>query len=335
MIAIISTYGTSVHTREGAFLVKNKDGERKLAPSKVRAIVLHQGTSITTHAAILAVNHQIDVIFAFRDGQPAGRIWSHRFGSISDIRIKQLAWVQSPAANNMIRQMLVEKCDRQISLLKSLAHDRPSLSDIVVKATESLAEAKQAMENTASETFTRKETHGRLRGLEGSAARAYFQCLGQIVPEPYRFEKRSKRPARDMFNCILNYLYGILYARVESALITAGIDPYLGIMHRNEYNRPVLVFDLIEQYRIWADAVTLHLCFRHIPDESMFTFRNNGYWLEGPGKKLVVQAFNLYMEEIEQWHGRRRSRYTHIQDDSHALAGTITGKKNEPDQVVI
>jgi len=59
------------------------------------------------------------------------------------------------------------------------------------------------------------EQRGTLMGLEGSAGRAYFACLGQLVPEAYRFEGRSRHPARDAFNAMLNYSYGVLYSLVE------------------------------------------------------------------------------------------------------------------------
>ena len=93
------------------------------------------------------------------------------------------------------------------------------------------------------------ENSARLRAWEGSAAKAYFQLLSASLPPPLPFKKRSRRPAKDPFNCMLNYAYGILYGRL------AGIDPYMGVFHRDNYNRPVLVYDCIESYRHWAESV--------------------------------------------------------------------------------
>ncbi len=127
---------------------------------------------------------------------------------------------------------------------------------------------------------------------------------------------------------MLNYLYGILYSRCESALVAAGVDPYLGLMHRNEYNRPVLAYDIIERYRIWAEAVAVQLCFRLIPEEFMFSYEKEGYWLEAPGKKILVNAYELYMEEVIQHNGRRRSRNRHIIEDAQVLASEIMKDDN-------
>lgn len=56
-------------------------------------------------------------------------------------------------------------------------------------------------------------------------------------------------PAFDAFNSLLNYLYGMLYVMVEMALVKAGIDPYMGILHADEYQKITMVYDCIEPYR--------------------------------------------------------------------------------------
>jgi CRISPR-associated protein Cas1 len=65
----------------------------------------------------------------------------------------------------------------------------------------------------------------------------------------------------------------MLYGHCESALIHAGLDPFIGIMHRDEYNRPVLVYDFIEQFRHWADYVVCHLCLQEVVCEEFLRSR--------------------------------------------------------------
>lgn len=62
-----------------------------------------------------------------------------------------------------------------------------------------------------------------------------------------------------MVNALLNYGYGILYGSIQVELIKAGIDPYIGVLHRDNYNKPVLVYDIIELYRTWIDEVVFSL----------------------------------------------------------------------------
>lgn len=37
--------------------------------------------------------------------------------------------------------------------------------------------------------------------------------------------------ARDPYNVVLNYLFGVLYSKVEQALVLAGFDVKIGILH--------------------------------------------------------------------------------------------------------
>jgi len=76
-----------------------------------------------------------------------------------------------------------------------------------------------------------------------------------LIPEKYAFEARSRNPAKDPFNCMLNYSYGILYSSVEKACIIAGLDPYIGIMHTDNYNKKALVYDMVEMYRGYMDEI--------------------------------------------------------------------------------
>ncbi len=104
-----------------------------------------------------------------------------------------------------------------------------------------------------------------------------------LLPEQYRFKERSKHPAKDAFNALLNYGYGILYGKIEGSLIKAGIDPYVGVFHRENYNRPVLVFDIIELFRSWIDYVVVDLCYQQVVTDDWFNITSDGaYWLEAP-----------------------------------------------------
>ena len=102
----------------------------------------------------------------------------------------------------------------------------------------------------------------RIRGWEGNAGRHYFEALSRAIPTEFAFRGRSFRPAHDPFNAALNYAYGILYSRTERALMLAGLDPYLGFLHRDDYNLMSLVFDFIEPYRIHAERCVFGLFAR-------------------------------------------------------------------------
>lgn len=122
-------------------------------------------------------------------------------------------------------------------------------------------------------------------------------------------------------NALLNYGYGILYGKVEGALIKAGIDPYVGVFHRDDYNRPVLVYDVIELYRVWVDYVVYSLVAQNSITDEFYSVKSDGsYWLEGLGRRVLIQSLNDYLDEIILMNGVSRSRENHILLQAQNLA---------------
>jgi CRISPR-associated protein Cas1 len=86
-------------------------------------------------------------------------------------------------------------------------------------------------------------------GIEGICARTYYQALRYYFPPEWKFNGRNRRPPLDPINALLSWGYGVLLARVFSATVQAGLDPYLGFFHATESYRPNLVLDLMEEFR--------------------------------------------------------------------------------------
>jgi CRISPR/Cas system-associated endonuclease Cas1 len=55
-------------------------------------------------------------------------------------------------------------------------------------------------------------------------------------------------------NAILNYLYAILESEARLAAAELGLDPGLGVLHRDTPNRDSLACDLMEPVRPLVDA---------------------------------------------------------------------------------
>jgi CRISPR-associated protein Cas1 len=256
---------------------------------------------------LLAVEREIEVLFMDRSGNVIGRIWSPKYGSVSTIRKGQLNFSLSHHAIDWIKDVICQKIENQQALLLAM-----EVSDMVEK--NKVAHARHRLEDYRSkiqilngEVIT--DISSTLRGWEGLASKIYFETLNIFLPEKYRFEKRSQRPAMDVANALLNYGYGILYGKVEGALIKAGIDPYIGVLHRDDYNRPVLVYDVIELYRVWVDYVVYTLLMQQAVTEEYYSVQTDGsYWLEPLGRRVLIQSLNDYLEETIDVRGQVRSR---------------------------
>ena len=120
MHLILNSYGTALYVKQRAFLIKAAAGEDLIAPDKVKTISIAKGTRVSSDAILLAIAHEIDVLFTEKSGEPAGRVWSNRYGSVATIRKNQLAFTFSPAAVGWVRGLLAHKLNGQTALLLSL-----------------------------------------------------------------------------------------------------------------------------------------------------------------------------------------------------------------------
>lgn len=316
----INKHGCSVQVRDGFFVIKQLEGEETRVPAgSVHTIFINRGSKLSAEVAFLAAELDIDVMFTDRNGQPVARLWGNRFGSIATIRKQQLAFSQHAQSLDWVKQLLAEKVEGQIALMWTLLHNDRSNEALIEKAAHKLDGLRQRILEAKGQTLP--EAAGHLRALEGSASKAYWQAVSDSLPHQYTFAARSRRPATDMFNAMLNYGYGILYGKVESALIKAGIDPYIGIFHRDEYNRPVLVYDVVERFRVWVDYVVISLCRQQVIFPEFFDIENGGFWLNEHGKRILIQTQEDYFEEITAYRRLDRSRNTHLELYGHALAG--------------
>ena len=116
-----------------------------------------------------------------------------------------------------------------------------------------------------------------LRGVEGAAARIYFQVLPHMLRnKAFEFRGRNKRPPLDPVNALLSFVYTLLTNEVLSAVKACGLDPYLGALHEVSYGRPSIACDLVEEYRCFlGDRLVLGLINRKAINPDDFIYRKN------------------------------------------------------------
>lgn len=135
-----------------------------------------------------------------------------------------------------------------------------------------------------------------LRGVEGEAARGYFEALNRLVRADLRasfaMNGRSRRPPRDRMNALLSFFYSMLMNDCRSACEAAGLDPQIGFLHAVRPGRAALALDLMEEFRPLADRLALTLVNRGQIRHGDFAEREGGaVLLEGDARKAVVVAY--------------------------------------------
>jgi len=232
MHLVINTFGATLQKENGHFAISTPEGKQTFPPDVVKSISISKAARITSDAIILAIKHQVDVLFVNDLGNPEGRVWSVQYGSISNIRKAQVNFLYSKAALGWVKDLIYHKMDNQVALLLSLQPEKDILPthNLFKSAINSIEDYKKKVGEVSGEFVS--DVAPSIRGWEGAAAKRYFQAISKLMPGAFQFESRDRQPAKDPFNALLNYAYGILYGKIEGALIKAGIDPYVGIFHR-------------------------------------------------------------------------------------------------------
>ncbi len=197
---------------------------------------------------MLAMSFGIDLVF-MRGSKPVGRIIPYKYGTLMRNWALQVKLHESGGSVFIAKKILEGKLHNQrMVLLEYARRFRGSGRDAGL------------LEEKSAEIMDRMIELGRacsveeLIVVEGHAAKAYWTGISHILPEEIGFNHRYTRsnppPGElDPFNIALNIGYGLLRKEVWRAVFLAGLNPYLGFLHKPRGGRPALVLDLMEEFR--------------------------------------------------------------------------------------
>ncbi len=320
MQLVINTRGAYLKKEKNCFLVKNDDKSFEVSADKIDSILITTSATITTDAIEFAVKNNIDIVFLNYFGDPYGRVWHSKLGSTTLIRRRQLEAEASSVGFNLARGWIAQKLENQLDFLKDLKKNRPEDYDTL---TQYIAKIEQLKDNLMSIKGSLDEKRGSIMGTEGMASLTYFGALSSIMPDAWKFNGRSRDPAHDAFNCLLNYGYGVLYSQVEKACIIAGLDPYMGFLHTDNYNKKSFVFDLIEMFRIHIDRTVINLFSKKQVHEGLFDKIPGGLYLNKEGKTVLISAVNEALDKEIDYNGRNVKVRNTIQMECHSIANGL------------
>lgn len=200
------------------------------------------------------------------------------------------------ASCRIAKHMLIGKIYNCRSVLERGLRDHPQRVDQqrLKTASNTLAQILPQLES--------QENLDTLRGMEGTAAAAYFGVLDELIlqgREVFYFKDRSRRPPRDAVNALLSFAYTLLARDCANALTSVGLDPYIGFLHRLRPGRPSLALDLMEEMRpLRADRFVLTLINNRIIQARHFHFKENDTCLlDDEGRKVFLTAWQERKQE--------------------------------------
>ncbi|MEM2041198.1 MAG: CRISPR-associated endonuclease Cas1 [Nitrososphaerota archaeon] len=247
--ALIDQFGSYLGVKQGRFILKvGKEVVREIAPVELDSIVVTcEGVSMSSAALMLAARFGIDVVF-LRHTSPVARILPYRYGTLMKTWALQLK-LHETGSLSLAKKFIEGKIYNQRLLLleysRRLRSSGRSANTIESKAAE--------LAGRLSELVNVSDFAGILQ-VEGHAARSYWEAVSTLLPDELGFHHRYTRSnppdgPLDPFNKALNIGYALLKKEVWRAVFLAGLNPYLGFLHKPRGGRPALVLDLMEEFR--------------------------------------------------------------------------------------
>lgn len=319
MQIVLDTYGLSLSVRNRCFLITKEKGKRLIHPSRVTSILVTMPCSISTPAILLAVANQIALTICSASGKPEALIWSSRLSNTSALRRKQYQFSQSQAGWEWAKETIIAKIENQSANLSYLSDLEPAVTVADSNASEEIDKLIQTLEKV---NITTADCLKKIRFIEAISAKLYWPQIGACLPTPFSFTLRAKTNATDSFNPAINYLYGMLRNHIETGILSFGLDPSLGCMHRDGYNLPSLVFDFMEPFRPIIDKILIESVLegriKEIaePEEGVFKLTRDG-------RKKLIGLFNNNLGKTMIYEKTRTTLSNYILLEIKQLAGKI------------
>jgi CRISP-associated protein Cas1 len=188
----------------------------------------------------------------------------------------------------------------------------------------------------------RAESLDELLGLEGNAARTYFENFAGMIKLDdgtgdsrdtaeftFDFQHRNRRPPRDPVNALLSLAYSVLAKDLTIVCHTVGFDPFLGYYHQPRYGRASLALDLMEPFRpLIADSAVLSAINTRMVTPRDFVRAGNSVALTPDGRKAFFRAYEQRMDTLvtHPLFGYRVNYRRLLEIQARLLARVLTGE---------
>ena len=306
MILHLTVQGSQARLENGRIVVESEGNLLARVPiHQIGTVVVWGNVGLTTPLLAALPDRGVEVVFLTRYGRFRARLLGNDTPHVALRRLQYAATDNAAWRLTTARGLVTAKLQHQHTVLQRHRRRKgEAVPEDVTDALESVRAALTAVSN--------KRTLNSLRGVEGTAARAYFRGLRSLFRPPCRFEGRRKRPPTDPVNALLSLGYTLVTQKAQSAVQVVGLDPYAGFLHAEEYGRPALALDLVEEFRPIVDGVVLKICNQGLlsPTEDFTTGGDkHAVMLTQEGLKRFLQTFeNRFAQKF--LHPERGERLT-------------------------
>lgn len=297
---IINTYGTYIGISNKGITIKNTGKKQTLTTSTnlQHITVLCDGVSISSNALAFCMQNNIGIDYFSITGKHYGSFISTKY-------MHTTLWEKQHSMpinkkSKLATSIITGKIKNQINLIKYFHKYHKGNSTALINK---YNEIMPLLKKNISELKTVKgdnDYRTRAVSLEAKSAELYWGYIKELIcDDGVDFTHRERHGATDLVNCLLNYGYSILYARIWQGVLYRKLNPTISIIHTTQPGKPTLVYDIIELFRTQAvDRVVISLIQKKEPLKL-----HNGL-LENETKKLLVKNITERINRYEKYRNK-------------------------------
>jgi len=330
----ITSYGAFIGRVKNRLVVKlDKKKKDEIVPKEIdELVIMGRGKTLSSDVVNLCVNEKIPIFFSTMGGYPYATILPTIITGTVKRRRAQYEAYFSPIGIELAKKFLIGKLYNQMNLLKLWAKSRARIDSTTATFVKSSANVIRDLignlRNINGERVT-GEIRGKLMSIEARAAEVYWLWFGKMLGGDVAFPGRKKRGAKDPVNSLLNLGYAILFRKVFTAILLAGLDPYAGFLHSDRSGRASLVLDLMEEFRQQVvDRVVMKMFTKKILKFSECIGEDGK--LKKEVADLAIKEFESRLEEeVTNIYGEKRKIIKHITYQTRLLSRFLIGDSSE------
>lgn len=321
---VIETPGCHVGKHSERIQVrKGKEVILEIPFFRVREIIVaRKGISLSTDLIEEACRRGIQLSFHGSGAAPFAMIVSPHLTATVKTRREQIRAYDDARGGQIGKAFVSGKLKNQANLLKYFGKyakaKHPETYEALRRAAVSIERRRLEVRRMAAGRVD--DLRSRLLVAEGDAGKEYWRGARVLLAQT-DFVGREHRGAVDPTNALLNYGYGILYARTQGALLNAGLDPYAGFLHVDRSGKPALVLDFVEEFR------------QPIVDRAVFVMLNQGEAVKVVQGKLdddtrhrIAAHVLERLESTVEFEGRKHVLGSIVQAQAYRLASAVRGE---------
>lgn len=272
--------GSKLALKDGKLVLSHWDSEPfSIGLERVNQIIIGGASSCSSALLEACARQDIPVAFLGFNGSYQGSLHNGNGKNVL-LRIEQIEQFRNAEKALQFAKVLVKAkvINQRVLLRRHLgpSHEKVRRLKAIIESIERASSAAQLM------------------GIEGDAAKQYFEAFFECVQQEksgLNWLKRKKHPSPDPLNSLLSFGYSILTQQALAGCHLAGLDPYLGFYHGIKHGKPALALDIMEVFRTpFVDSVVLGFVNRKQCGPEDFEMHGSACIMKESVRKAFVKA---------------------------------------------